>query len=770
MMHLNVPSTRSRLVLSAIVCALLIAAAPAAAQSYTVLYAFDGSDGYFPHAGLMQGSDGNFYGTTAGWGGYSPAGTVFKITPGGTLTTLHSFSISANTGFTPWAGLVQGGDGNFYGTTSTGGTSGFYGWGGYGTVFKITPAGTLTTLYSFSNFGSDGQTPYAGLVQGSDGNFYGATSSGGTGDRGTVFKITPGGTLTTLHSFSFSGSEGDYPYTLVQGSDGNFYGATSKGGTSNFGTVFKITPGGTLTTLHSFSFSGSDGQYPYAGLVQGSDGNFYGTTHNGGTGNVGTVFKITPAGTLTTLYSFSGSDGSYPQATLVQGSDGTFYGTTDQGGTGGGTVFKITPAGTLTTLHLFAGSDGQNPEAGLVQGTDGYFYGTTYQGGTSGGGVVFRLTMPSPTVTGVSPASGPASGGTVVTVSGTEFQPGATVSFGGTAATGITYVSATTINAVTPVHAAGAVTVTVTNPDLQAGSLASAYTYTCSWTPTASNTGPYCTGGTISLSTPTVSGATYSWTGPNGFTSAVQNPTISNATAANAGTYSITVTAAGCTSAAGNTTVVVNPVPATPVITAPASVSSGATEQTASVPAHAGSTYAWGITNGTIAGGQGTNQITFTGGTAGTPLTLSVTETTASGCVSAAGTKTITVAPAGPTGFFYTVTPCRQLDTRSGSGSPISPGGTLAVALTGAPCGIPSSATSVSVNAVVTQETAMGHLTIYPADKTQPLASTINFNAGQTRANNAILPLSSDGTGRVNVVNGSGGTTHVVIDVNGYFQ
>ena len=151
-----------------------------------------------------------------------------------------------------------------------------------------------------------------------------------------------------------------------------------------------------------------------------------------------------------------------------------------------------------------------------------------------------------------------------------------------------------------------------------------------------------------------------------------------------------------------------------------------------------------------------------------TPLTLSVTETTASGCVSAAGTKTITVAPAGPTGFFYTVTPCRQLDTRSGL--PISPGGTLALALTGAPCGIPSGATSVSVNVSVTQETGSGYLTIYPADKTQPLASSINFNAGQTRSNNAVLKLSSDGTGGVNIYNGSGGTVHVLIDVSGYFQ
>jgi hypothetical protein len=286
--------------------------------------------------------------------------------------------------------------------------------------------------------------------------------------------------------------------------------------------------------------------------------------------------------------------------------------------------------------------------------------------------------------------------------------------------------------------------------------------------PTASNTGPYCAGATIALSTPTVSGATYAWTGPNGFTSAAQNPTIPNATAANAGTYSVTVTVAGSTSAPGTTSVTVNPLPTTPSIAAPASALASATGLIASVPLHAGSSYIWGITNGAITAGATTNQITFTAGVAGTPLTLSVTETTASGCVSAAGTKTITVAPAGPTGFFYTVTPCRQLDTRSGS--PISPGGTLAVALTGAPCGIPSSATSVSVNIAVTQETAMGHLTIYPADKTQPLTSTINFNAGQTRANNAILPLSSDGTGGVKIYNGSGGTTHVVIDVNGYFQ
>jgi PKD domain len=286
--------------------------------------------------------------------------------------------------------------------------------------------------------------------------------------------------------------------------------------------------------------------------------------------------------------------------------------------------------------------------------------------------------------------------------------------------------------------------------------------------PTAGNGGPYCAGATLSLTASTVTGATYSWTGPNAFTSTSQNPSIPNATTAATGTYSVTVTVNGCTSPAGTTNVVVNAALAAPAVTAPSTVGADSPDWTASVPAHAGSTYAWGITNGTITGGAGTSQITFTAGAAGTPLTLSVTETDSSGCTSAAGTATVTVLPAGSAVFFYTVAPCRQLDTRSGS--PISPGGTLAVALTGTPCGIPSGATSVSVNAVVTQETGSGHLTIYPADKTQPLASTINFNAGQTRANNAILPLSSDGTGGVNIYNGSGGTVHVVIDVNGFFQ
>jgi len=366
----------------------LLLGLPADAQPYTVLheFTFAGGDGSSPQT-LVQGRDGNFYGTTSSEG-TSGNGAVFKITPTGTLTTLHSFS--GSDGQNPCDGLVQGIDGIFYGTTAFGGTS------RSGTVFKIAPAGTLTTLHSFA--GSDGSDPQAGLVQGTDGNFYGTTSYGGTGGNGTVFRITPAGMLTTLHSFV--GSDGSYPYaaTLVQGIDGNFYGTTFFGGTSDRGTVFKITSAGMLTTLHSFA--GSDGLVPIAGLVQGSDGNFYGTTseggatYKGGASGYGTVFRITPAGTLTTLHSFSGSDGRSPAAGLVQGTDGDFYGTTELGGTSGsGTVFRITQTGMLTTLHLFTGSDGLWPTAALVQGSDGDFYGTTDSGGALGwGGVVFRLT------------------------------------------------------------------------------------------------------------------------------------------------------------------------------------------------------------------------------------------------------------------------------------------------------------------------------------------------------------------------------------------
>jgi uncharacterized repeat protein (TIGR03803 family) len=358
----------------------------------TSLYSFTGgNDGGGPN-GLVQGSDGNFHGTTQ-FGGTNGLGTVFQISTDGTLTTLYSFT-GTDDGANPSGGLVQGSDGNFYGTTSGGGAD------GDGTVFKMSANGTLTSLYSFTG-GNDGASPLAGLVQDSGGNFYGTTQRGGAnGGHGTVFEMSADGALISLYSFS-SGNDGEYPYAgLVQGSDGNFYGTTEFGGTNGLGTVFQISPKGALTTLHAFA-GGNDGRYPAAGLVQGSDANFYGTTGFGDGFGYGTVFKISSNGQLATLYSFTGgNDGASPSG-LVQGSDGNFYGTTQGGGAytnqygeGLGTVFEISSNGALTSLYSFTGgNDGAAPQAGLVQGGDGSFYGTTSGGGQGGAGTVFRLTV-----------------------------------------------------------------------------------------------------------------------------------------------------------------------------------------------------------------------------------------------------------------------------------------------------------------------------------------------------------------------------------------
>jgi uncharacterized repeat protein (TIGR03803 family) len=369
--------------------ALPVAGAPAGVV-FTSLYSFTGTnDGSSPYAGLVQGSDGNFYGTTFG-GGTNNLGTVFQITSTGALTSLYSFG-GTNDGANPVGGLVQGSDGNFYGTTEAGGTNNL------GTVFKITTSGALTSLYSFTGT-NDGANPYAPLAQGSDGNYYGTTELGGTNNFGTVFKISTNGALTSLYSFT-SGSDGAYPLAgLVQGSDGNFYGSTAGEAFMFANAVFQISTNGTLNALYaSFPpFGGNSSR-----LAQGGDGFFYGTTQYGGTSSDGTVFKISTNGPPTTLHSFSLADGLTSFGGLVLGSDGSFYGTTYGGGNtnlnngfGYGTVFKVTTNGALAGLYSFGGTnDGANPQAGLVQGSDGSFYGTTKAGGTNNLGTVFQLTI-----------------------------------------------------------------------------------------------------------------------------------------------------------------------------------------------------------------------------------------------------------------------------------------------------------------------------------------------------------------------------------------
>jgi uncharacterized repeat protein (TIGR03803 family) len=427
--------------------------APAPTVTFTTLHSFEGTDGSAPEAGLVQATDGNLYGTTS-YGGSDGicsrglgCGTVFAITPSGTLTTLHSFD--RRDGDTPSAGLVQATNGNLYGTAAYGGANGSCPRSGCGTVFKITTTGTLTTLRSFD--GTDGEDPLAGLVQASNGNLYGTTFAGGAGNAGTVFAITPSDTLTTLHSFE--GTDGEFPDAgLVQATNGKFYGTVYLGGATFDGTVFKITPSGTLTTLHGFD--GGDGTGPDAALVQAAGGDFYGITRYGGAGNDGTVFKITPSGTLTMLHSFDGTDGALPEG-LVQATNGDFYGTTIEGGTNnGGTVFTITPSGTLTTLYNFCSqgncTDGSQPEAGLIQDTNGTFYGTTYGGGANDDGTVFSLSVGLGPFVETEPTSRRVGG--TVKILGTSLTGTTSVTFNGTAAT-FTVVSASEITTTVPTSA-----------------------------------------------------------------------------------------------------------------------------------------------------------------------------------------------------------------------------------------------------------------------------------------------------------------------------
>jgi uncharacterized repeat protein (TIGR03803 family) len=376
--------------------------------------------------------------------------------------------------------LVQATNGDFYGTTFVSGVHNY----GYGTVFKITPGGTLTTLYSFcaQSGCTDGSNPEAGLVQATNGDFYGTTSGGGAHNGGTIFKITPSGTLTTLYSFcAQSGcTDGRNPMIagLVQATNGDFYGMTSEGGINctvyGCGTVFKMTPSGTLTTLYTFcsQTNCTDGSGP-SGLVQATNGDFYGTTSVGGAHNGGTIFKITPSGTLTTLYSFcaqSGcTDGSNPEAGLVQATNGDFYGTTSGGGatdidciSGCGTIFKITPSGTLTTLYIFCAqsgcTDGIFPNA-LIQATNGDFYGTTGLYGAHYNGTVFSLTDGLAPFAGLEPRFGKV--GTVVRILGQGFTGSTSVAFNGTAAV-FTVVSDTYIKTSVPTGATTGKVVVVT--------------------------------------------------------------------------------------------------------------------------------------------------------------------------------------------------------------------------------------------------------------------------------------------------------------------
>jgi len=366
---------------------------PAAPEGFfrlTPLVSFEGTDGANPYGGLTLGTEGSFYGTTTQGGGYG-YGTGFKVTPSGALTTVYSFSSYA--GINPYADLVRGADGNLFGAGSGGGIYSL------GTLFRMTPGGLvdyITLAY--------GANPRGALLEYTDGTFYGTTAGGGANGLGTFYNATTNGALTTL--FSFNAASGAHPQgSLALGTDGNFYGTTYDGGVSGFGTIFRVTRAGVLSNLYNFRGNG-DGANPYAGLVRGADGYFYGSTYGGGTNGLGIVFCATPSGTVTNLHSFVGSDGAHPFAGPIQDPDGNLYGTTWAGGLntnglpGYGTVFKLMTNGTLTTLYAFAGGiDGANPAGRLLRSSDGHLYGTTVNGGAAGKGTVFRLSyVPIPSV------------------------------------------------------------------------------------------------------------------------------------------------------------------------------------------------------------------------------------------------------------------------------------------------------------------------------------------------------------------------------------
>src|SRR6185369_6562219 len=365
-------------------------------SSFEVLHNFSGlsGDGKTPFAGLIEARDGALYGTTHA-GGDANAGVVFKLNRDGSgFALLHSFT-AATDGQGPSARLIEASDGVLYGTARDGGTAGF------GTVFKVSRDGNnFTAIHHFGQSG-DGQNPYGGLVEESDGTLLGTTRNGGTAINGTVFKLDKNGAgYTVLHHFDGGLGDGYRPEGgVVRGPDGGLYGTTRLGGRANIGSIFKLNIDGTgYTRLRSFTFNGNDAMRPYASVLEGGDGTLYGMTTEGGAYEFGAVFKLNKAGSgYTILHNFDPDtdDGINPFGGLIEGSDGAMYGATSYGGGADlGTIFKINSDGTgYSVLHRFTNAPGTGsyPIAGVLEGSDGMLYGRTISGGEGDGAAIFRL-------------------------------------------------------------------------------------------------------------------------------------------------------------------------------------------------------------------------------------------------------------------------------------------------------------------------------------------------------------------------------------------
>jgi len=377
--------TAKPLILAILLISFCFAVQSASAQTFRVIYAFTGgADGGAPQGNLVQDKMGNFYGTTYG-GGAHQKGVIFKISPTGTESVLYSFDGTTDAG-NPLAGLVIDPAGTLYGTAEGGEGAQL------GTVFKLTQQGQFTVLHTFA--GTDGESPYGGLLLDSHGDLYGTTEGGGTNQNGTVYKIDAAGNFTTIYNFGVA-PDGDEPYAgLIMDSAGNLYGTTRHGGTTASGTIYEIESNGSERVLASFP--GGTGNNPMAPLVMDSAGNLYGTVINGGDDDCGAVFKLDTTHKLTRLYEFGGGlKGQAPFAGLVIDPSGTVYGTTFWGGAYRyGEVYKVTSAGVASFLYSFTGiKDGTYPYAAVIRDSVGNLYGTTTAGGPGGAGTVFKLTV-----------------------------------------------------------------------------------------------------------------------------------------------------------------------------------------------------------------------------------------------------------------------------------------------------------------------------------------------------------------------------------------
>jgi len=716
------------------------------AQTLTTLVNFAYTNGAEPlYGSLVPGPDGNLYGTTNGAGAHN-GGIVFKMTPNGTLTVLYSFCGGSNCtdGNAPDTGLALGSDGNFYGVTTAGGAS------GDGTVFKITPSGAFTLLHTFG--GSDGAEPQGALVLGSDGNFYGTTTSGGNHDFGTLYRITSSGAFTTVYNFCSLGgcADGSGPFGgLVQGADGYLYGTTTGGGAHFlYGTVFKIGLNGMLTTLHSFA--ASDGSSPNAKLLQASDGNFYGTTTSGGNTQAcsfgcGTIFRITAGGSFTSLHSFDGADGSFVTAGLIQASDGNFYGVAGRGGSNCscGTIFKITAAGTLTVLHNFAGfpTEGSLPVGGLLEASNGNLYGTTESGGSTGDGSVFSLTGFTATV--VTSTPNPSEVGQLVTLTATVSPSGPPTPTGTVSFTS----NGTEISGCTAVPLSSSMAVCMTS-SLAVGTDAIVATY--------SGDGNY--------------------TGSNGSTTQIVNP-VPTAVQFVTLTPCRVVDTRNPTGTFGGPPIGGNSSRSFPLSLSgnPCNIPSTVIAYSLNVTVVPETTLGY-LTIWPTGEGQPTvstlnspdgrikaNAAIVPGGTPSGSVSVYVTDTT-NVILDIDG---YFATPTQDSLQFYTLTPCRIVDTRNGQDQGMLQGGVERDYTIPPNCGVPSSATAYSFNVTVLPAAGgLDYLTVWPKGETQPVVSTLNDKTGTVVANAAIVPAGSQ---NATAFYAHSNSTNLLLDVNGYF-